>query len=451
MTKGINTRELILGILLEVNRDGEYSHIAIRNTLSKYQFLPKQERAFITRVCEGTIEYMLQLDYIIDCFSKVKVNKMKAPIREILRSSVYQLKYMDSVPASAVCDEAVKLAQKKGFYSLKPFVNGVLRTITREMDHVEYPPEEQHVRYLSVKYSMPERLVVRWLDTYSFEMVEKMLEAFLKERPTSIRCRQYLTSQEETLESLRRQGVEVTPSPYLPYAFGISGYNHILTLDAFLSGRIQVQDVSSMLVAEAAAPQKGDYVIDLCAAPGGKALHIADKMEGFGTVDARDVSEYKVSLIEDNARRAGTINLQATCQDATVWDEDSIGVADVVLADVPCSGLGVIGKKPDIKYKMNPQKQEELVILQRQILDRASSYVRPGGTLLYSTCTIAQEENQDNVQWFLENYPYEAESLDPYLCPALHTESTSQGWLQLLPGIHDCDGFFLARLKRKFL
>lgn len=238
-------------------------------------------------MCEGTLEYQITIDYILNHFSKVKTDKMKPVIREILRSSVYQLKYMDSVPDSAVCNEAVKLAQKKGFYNLKPFVNGVLRTIAREMEEVPYPERSDLENHLSVKYSMPPFLVQKWLREYGEEITEKMLADFLTERPTTVRCRQYLTNQEETLESIREQGILVSPAPYLDYAFYLSGYNHILTIQAFLEGKIQVQDVSSMLVAEVAAPKKGDQILDLCAAPGGKSLHVADKMAGFGMVEAR--------------------------------------------------------------------------------------------------------------------------------------------------------------------
>ncbi|HIW49845.1 MAG TPA: 16S rRNA (cytosine(967)-C(5))-methyltransferase RsmB [Candidatus Blautia intestinavium] len=450
MTNGVNTRELILEILLQINEEGEHSHIAIRNALSKYQFLPKQDRAFITRVCEGTLEYRIYIDYIIDSFSKIKVDKMKPPIREILRSAVYQLRFMDRVPDSAVCNEAVKLTQRKGFYNLKPFVNGVLRTVIRQAEQLEYPPRERNlVRYLSVRYSMPETLVLRWLNDYGEQTTEKMLADFLEEKPLTIRCRTYLNSVEDTCASLRSQGVTVEPAPYLPYARRISNFNHILALDAFIQGRIQVQDVSSMLVAEIADPKKGDYVIDLCAAPGGKSLHIGDKMEGFGTVDARDISPYKVGLIEENIRRTGSINVQARVQDATVFDVDSECLADIVLADVPCSGYGVIGKKPEIKYRSTLQKQEELVILQRNILDKAAEYVKPRGTLIFSTCTVAKEENEENMMWFMNNHPFKLESIDPYLPDELKSESTALGYLQLLPGVHGTDGFFIAKFRRK--
>lgn len=450
MANAINTRGIILDILLEINQKGEHSHIAIGHALEKYQYLSKQERAFISRVCEGTVEYAIQLDYIIDYFSKIKVDKMKPVIREILRSAVYQLKFMDSVPDSAVCNEAVKLAQKKGFYNLKPFVNGVLRAAARNMKQVVYPKKEEDlVEYLKVTYSMPEDLLYRWLNAYGPETTEKILKDFLNKKKTTIRCRQTGVNQKETLESLEEEGVHVEPAPYLDYAFYISEYNHLMALDAFRQGWVQVQDVSSMLVAEAASPKNGDYIIDICAAPGGKSLHLADKMAGYGMVDARDVTEYKVNLIRDNIARADAINIHATCMDGTALDQDSVERADIVLADVPCSGYGVIGKKPDIKYKMTRQKQDEVIILQRQILECAVTYVRNRGTFLYSTCTIAKEENEDNVEWLLKRFPLELESLDPYLPEELHSETTAKGYLQLLPGVHGTDGFFLARFRKK--
>lgn len=444
-----STREIILGILLEINRDGEYSHIAIRSALDKYQYLPKQDRAFITRVCEGTVEYMLQLDYIIGQFSNVKVEKMKPVIREILRSGAYQLMYMDRIPDSAVCNEAVKLAQKKGFYSLKGFVNAVLRNISRNKDNISFPPVSQPVQHLSVVYSLPAWLVEKWLASYDFETVRTMAEDFLKDKPTTIRCAQYMIDTDVTVKRLKEQNVTVEKAPYLDYAYYISDYNYLRMLNVFRMGCIMVQDVSSMLAAEAAAPREGDYVLDLCAAPGGKSLHMADKMQGKGYVEARDLTEYKVQMIEENIGRMNVSNVKAVCKDATVFDKESVGKADIVLADVPCSGFGVIGKKNDIKYKVTRQKQEDLIILQKRILHNASFYVKEGGTLIYSTCTISEEENQNNVKWFTENYPYELESLDPYLPEELRGETTKKGWIQLLPGINKTDGFFIARMKRK--
>ena len=176
---------------------------------------------------------------------------------------------------------------------------------------------------------------------------------------------------------------------------------------------------------------------------------MAEKLNGSGHVEARDLTEYKVGLIQENIERTGLSNVEAVQQDALIFDETSVGKADIVLADVPCSGYGVIGKKPEIKYRVTPQKQEEIVILQRTILDRAAEYVKPGGVLVFSTCTIAKEENEENMMWFMNNHPFKLESLDPFLPQELHSETTALGYLQLLPGVHKTDGFFIAKFRRK--
>ncbi len=449
MTNVINLREIILLALMEIVEEEEYSHIVLRDVLEKYQYLEKRDRSFITRVVEGTLENMIQLDYIIERFSTVRVISMKPVIRTILRMSVYQLKYMDSVPDSAVCNEGVKLAQRKGFYSLKGFVNGVLRSVARNLDKVEYPDaRKQPVTYLSVTYSVPEWILKEWLLVYDFETVEKICEDAHRERMTSIRCNLDKATKEEIVESLKDQGITVEEVPYLDYALEIGDYNYMKAVEAFKKGWFQVQDVSSMLVAEIAAPKWGDYCIDVCAAPGGKSLHLSDQLKGSGHVEARDVSDYKVSLMKENIERIGNINMEAVLADATVFDQNSVEKADILLADLPCSGLGVMGRKTDIKYKMTPAKQAELVKLQRKILDTVHSYVKRGGTLIYSTCTIGAQENQLNVKWFLENYPFKLESIEPYLCPELRSKTTQAGYLQLLPGVHRTDGFFIARFKR---
>ena len=203
-----------------------------------------------------------------------------------------------------------------------------------------------------------------------------------------------------------------------------------------------------MLVAEIAGIKAGDFVVDLCAAPGGKTLAVADKLNGTGKVSSRDVSQKKVELIQENVTRMGFHNIEASVKDATVFDSSIMDQADVVIADVPCSGLGVIGRKKDIKYNMTLEKIKSLVPLQREILEKAACYVKPGGVLIYSTCTITKEENTGNIAWFISIYPYKLESIEPYICEELHCKTTKDGYLQMLPGIHKSDGFFMARLRR---
>ena len=413
---------------------------------------------------------MIEIDYILDQFSKTKVKKMKPVIRAILRSAVYQLKYMDSVPDRAVCNEAVKLAVRKGFSGLKGYVNGVLRSVARGLDSVEYPKEK--MEELSVRYSCPKWILDLWGGTYDTEVIEKMLNDFQKEKPVTIRCCLNRGTPEELKERLEAEGVTVAPHPYLPYAFQISGYDHLSELAAFQEGLFTVQDISSMLVAEIASPKAGAQVIDVCAAPGGKALHVAEKllladkkrlhedMDGNadgnaggradGHVEARDLTEAKVELIRENIERTGLTNISAVCRDASVPDPESAGSADLVIADLPCSGLGVIGKKPDLKYKASPDGTDSLVGLQRKILACAQAYVKPGGILVYSTCTVNPAENMDNVHWFLEQYPeFSLDDIHERLCPELRDSVIENGCIQLLPGVHKSDGFFIARLARK--
>ena len=444
-----NLREIILGILMEITEEESYSHVVLRAVLEQYQYLDKRDRAFITRVTEGTLEHMLQLDYIIECFSKVPIYNMKPLIRNLLRMSVYQLKYMDSVPDSAVCNEAVRIAQKRGFYNLKGFVNGVLRNTARGLNSVVYPSaEEDPEKYLSVRYSMPMWIVHRWVEQYGFEITEAICADTHRTRPTTVRCRPDVASKEEIIAELTGQGIQVADHAYLDYALDISGYNYMQAVSAFRKGMIAVQDVSSMLVTEIAAPNWGNSCLDVCAAPGGKSLHLADKLQGSGYVEARDISERKVDVMRKMIDEGKIINLRTRVWDAATFDPAMEKQADIVLADVPCSGLGVIGRKQDVKYKMSEQKQTEIIRLQRKILHVVQNYVKPGGVLIYSTCTIGPEENQMNLKWFLDYFPFRLESIDDYLPKELCGRTTQGGYLQLLPGIHQSDGFFMARLRR---
>ena len=448
MTKAINEREIVLEVLLEITEHGMYSHIVLRDVLNKYQYLEKKERSFITRVTEGTLEHMMEIDYILDQFSKVKVKKMKPVIRNIMRSAVYQMKYMDSVPVSAACNEAVKLAARKGFGSLRGFVNGVLRNVARNLDQIEYPTEP--LKRLSIQYSMPEWILNLWLKAYDSDIVEQMLQAFQRETPLTIRCNLRMVTPKQLKEHLEAEGVTVKVHPYLEYAFHISGFDYLGDLESFQNGEFSVQDISSMLVSELAGPKEGDYVIDVCAAPGGKSLHMAEKLNGSGHVEARDLTEYKVGLIQENIERTGLSNVEAVQQDALTFDETSVGKADIVLADLPCSGLGVLAKKTDLKYKATKEGADSLAKLQREMLKNVQAYVKDEGKLVYSTCTINPAENMDNVHWFLNEYPeFELIDIHGSLCEELQKDVKENGCIQLLPGVHQSDGFFLACMKKR--
>ncbi len=445
-----NSRELAVSMLQEILENQKFSHLVIRDVLDKYDYLDARDKAFIKRVTEGTLERKIQLDGILDQFSKVPVSKMKPFIRTLLRMSVYQLFFMDQIPDRAVCNEAVLLAGKRGFKNLQGFINGVLRNIARNKDNIRYPDKETDLKaYLSIVYSVPEWLIEKWLSEFGSEKTEKMVASFLQAGPVSVRMKEQLLQEEreELIKSWENMGIIVEGHPYLPYAFKLSGVTGMMNLPGFAEGLISVQDVSSMLVCEAADLKGGDVVIDVCAAPGGKSAHAAEKLKDTGKVLARDLTEYKAGLIRSTIERMKMTNMEEQVQDACILRKEDIETADVVFADLPCSGLGIIGKKKDIKYHATKEGLSELAALQRKILDVVWQYVKKDGVLIYSTCTINPAENEENVKWFLERYPFRLESLSPYLPEELKVEGEG-GMLQLFPGMHETDGFFIARLRR---
>lgn len=430
----MNSREIILDILLEISGQNEYSNILITAVLNKYDYLEPREKAFIKHVAEGTLERRIQIDYVLDRYSKVPVRKMKPLIRELLRMSVYQILFMENVPDAAVCNEAVKLAKKRRFQTLQGYVNGVLRTIVREKDKIPYPERDKDiVRYFSICYSMPEWLVRHFQKAYGDEKTEKILQGFLERQPVCVRIDENLEEEtrKEILDAWKRDGVKVKSHPALSYAFLLEGTEGISRLYGYQEGYFTVQDVSSMMVVEKAGIQTGNVVLDVCAAPGGKTMHAACKLHGSGRVIACDVTEYKTQKIEENCERLGYENVTVRVQDARVFDETLEEKADIVIADVPCSGLGVIGKKQDIKYRVTEESLQQITELQREIIRNVVRYVKPGGTLMYSTCTINSGENEKMVEWICEQFGFEKNRM-----------------VQLLPGIDETDGFFYARLRR---
>lgn len=425
-----NTREIILDTLLALERGEEFSHKLIKAVLDKYDYLDGREKAFIKRVTEGSVERAIELDYYLDAFSSVPVKRMKPLIRCLLRMSTYQLLYMDGVPDSAVCNEACKLAAKRKFHNLKGFVNGVLRNVAKNKEKLPLPDKEDGAEYYSVKYSCPRWLVEYWMDSYGEETTEAILKGLLEIHPVSLRFRTDLPKKEkaEYQKAMEAQGVRITPSPYLPYVYLLEGVESVSSLPGFEEGSFTIQDVSSALAVEAAEIKPNDFVMDICAAPGGKGILAAEKADG---VLARDVSESKLSVIKENLQRMKADNVTAEVHDATIFDENYKERADVLLMDVPCSGLGVIGKKRDIKYHVTPESLRSITELQKQIVENSWQYVKRGGTLLYSTCTINPAENEQMVEWITEKFPFKAELQK-----------------QIFPGVMEADGFFYARLRR---
>lgn len=446
----VNEREIVLDMLMEICEKEAYSHMVVRQTLRKYQYLEKRDRAFITRITEGTLENRILIDYVIDHFSKIKVKKMKPLIRNLLRMSVYQILFMDSVPDSAACNEAVKIAIKRSFGQLKGFVNGVLRAIARDKDKVKMPNVSQNpVEYFHIVYSMPVWIVEQFIVQYGMEEASRIIKGLheYKDR-ICVRVNTSKAVKDTIIKILEDEGIVVEQSDVCDSALYISNIDYLENIEAFNEGYISVQDLSSMLVSYIADPKEGNLCVDLCAAPGGKALHMYELMNGNGKVIARDISEYKIGLIEENIDRTEAFGVVAEVFDATVLDEDMIGKADVVIADLPCSGLGVIGKKSDIKYNMTRENEEELVKLQRKILGNAWQYLKKGGTLIYSTCTLNKEENIENMRYIEENYPLKPVDISKYVPVGFCRGTAKEGYLQMLPGIDGSDGFFISRFER---
>ncbi|MCR5557484.1 MAG: 16S rRNA (cytosine(967)-C(5))-methyltransferase RsmB [Butyrivibrio sp.] len=457
-----NTREIVLSVLMEYDKSDTRKKSLLKDTLTKYDYLETRDKAFIKRVTDGCLERNIQIDYVLDSFSKTPVKKMQPFIRSLMRMSVYQIMFMDQIPDSAACNEAVKLAIKHKFSGLKGFVNGVLRNISRNKDKIEYPSKESGggVDYLSVVYSTPLWLCKMWLSEYGFERTEDMLKFFLTARPTTIRVTRGLpqSCDIETLEKeLTAAGAQVKRNSLLPYALELEKTDNIMFLPGFAEGKYAVQDVSSMLVTQIADPQPGQMVVDVCAAPGGKSLHAAERVGVEGKVISRDISERKCDLIRDNAERLGLSNILTQVHDAKIHDEKLNGSADILYLDVPCSGLGILGRKNDIKLNVKPSGLEELEHLQWEIVKSSWDYVKVGGYLIYSTCTVNKAENEDMVKRICDELPFEPvdffdklpkELADSVKQPKDAAGKTSVGQIQLIPGKHGTDGFFIAKLRR---
>lgn len=462
-----NPRAVVLDILIEVLEHGGFSHQTIYRLLNEEGFTSK-ERAFAVRLARGTIENALLLDDCIDQVSKTPVRKMKPLVRIVLREAVYQIRFMDNVPDSAAVNEAVKLMRKRGLSQLSGFVNGVLRGYLRARD----AGKEPQPRTDEARYSTPQWILDLWQESYPSEM-KSILEGLNQKPDLTIAVNTRKISAEDLISRLREEGVEaelleteqfctVTGQPGSK-SEGAGGRQKSSSLDKirlnssvdlerlpeFKEGLFYVQDLSSMLPAEAVmenlsqADDQGSYkqaddqdssnqtdsqgyskqtddqgsgkqadsqapltVIDLCSAPGGKSINMSLLLGENANIISRDQSEEKIGKIRENAARLGIPNIHPQVWDGTKTDPDMIGKADIILADLPCSGLGVFNRKPDIKYRVNEKDLQELQNLQREILTASLPYLKDGGLLVYSTCTVNPGENQENRDWILREAPH---------------------------------------------
>lgn len=449
----VNEREVVLDMLLSL-RESKLSHTILKDTLDSYLYLDKSSRGFITRLYEGTIEKRLYLDFIIDGYSKTPVKKMKPIIMLLLEISVYQLFFMDRVPDSAAINEAVKLAKKRGLTGLSGFVNGVLRNIARNKENIALPDKNKDlIKYLEIKYSTPKAVVEHFINDYGSEKTEEILEAFEEKRPLVARATK---NREELIKKLEAEGVKVSTDTIFPESLKILELDSLSYLESFEEGDFVIQDESSQFIGKIVSLPKGARVLDLCAAPGGKSLLFAE-MEEVDEIISCDISESKTELIEDNIRRIGTDKIRTMVNDASLYNPDFLEGFDLVICDLPCSGLGIMGRKRDIKYNVSIDKIRELAILQKKILENAVRYVKKGGRLIYSTCTMTKAENEENFTFISEFKGFSSVDfsdkirgyVDRYKDGERLVNEAKKGFIRLIPGELGTDGFFISEYMRE--
>ncbi len=441
-------RETALKILYDIGEKGAYSNISVNKYLEASD-LRELDRAFITELVYGTVKWLIEIDYIIAKYSSIKLKKLSPWILNTLRLGVYQVVHTDKIPVSAACNTSVDLAKRYGHQASSRYVNAVLRAVAKNKSNLPFPEEKSSENYLSIKYSHPEWLVKRLVSLFGFNFTKDLLRANNEIAGFSVRVNSLKTTTDRLISLLLEEGIEAEKGKYLEEALVLHNPSSISRLKAFREGLFQVQDESSMLCARVLSPNEGSLVVDVCSAPGGKTTHIAQLMNNKGSIIARDIHQHKLRLIENAAQRLGIDIISTQIFDATQLDNTMIEKADKVLVDAPCSGLGIIRRKPDIKYTRVEDDSNQLKHIQKQILSNASRYVKLGGELVYSTCTILPEENLEIVQDFIkENPSFEMINIENLLPTNLRKDTAKHGYIQLFPNVDLTDGFFICKMKR---
>ena len=443
MTKATPARSLALGVLLAVDRDGAYGSLA----LQKAQ-LPPRELRFATELVYGTLRERSLLDWWLERGTGKKVAQLTPSVRSNLRLALYQCAFLDSVPQRAAVDQAVELARKFSPKAAK-FVNWALRATLRQKEPFALPPKQDPLFYLSTRFSHPSWLVELWLEQLGEEATGKLLEANQKQAPLIIRTNTLATTPEKLALTLLEEGIETVPCSFVPEALQVKCGRPGASA-AFSRGLFLIQSEASQLVSHLLAPKAGERVLDLAAAPGGKTTHLAQLMENKGEIIACDLHPHRVELIEENCQRLGVKIVETICADGREIRGKVEAPFEKVLLDAPCSGLGVMRGKPDLRWHKTPQELSTLPPLQLELLEAAASVTAPGGELCYSTCTINRAENQDLAAEFLATHPdFQPLSLAERLPEgAKQIKLLAHHMLQLLPWEHGLDGFFFALFKR---
>lgn len=442
----MNPREIALKTLLDINRDKAYSNIQL-NRLTK---LDPRDQGLVRELVYGVLENKLYIDHIISKASKIKLKKIHPKILEILRLGIYQILFMDKIPNSAAVNESVKLAKKHGHKATVGYVNGVLRSVSRDLDKFTRVDTKDPIEYLSIRYSHPRWLVERWVEEHGLEFTEGLCKANNQTPSLNIRVNTLLISKEDLKERLEAKGIRIKEGRYALDCLIIEEAHNITELDEFKKGLFTIQDESSMLVAQIMDPREGSLVLDACSAPGGKATHLAQYMNNRGRIICRDIFQHKLKLIEENARRLKIDIIDVESYDALKLDERLVGKVDYVLLDAPCSGLGLIRRKPEIKWNRTLEDIKDLSKLQYDIINVVKSYVKAGGVLLYSTCTIERKENIDLINRFLrENPEFKLLDISDMIKGKENLNTLNEGYIQLYPHIHGTDGFFIVKMVKE--
>ena len=435
-------RELAMQVLQKVHVEGAYANVVLVETLREVQ-LSERDRRFLTELVYGVTKAGASLDYMIGRYV-ADLRKAQPAIRELLRLGFYQIFCMDRVPPSAACNTAVELAKKHGRRGAESFVNGVLRAALREPERAAFP-DGRDARSLALRTWHPQWMVERWIRTYGYERTEELCRCNNTSAPLSMRVNTLRTNRDALMEQLAAVGAQVRASAWVPDGIVLDSHGALDELAALREGLAQVQDESSMLVAHILGAEPGMTVIDACAAPGGKTTHIAQRMENRGRILAFDIYEEKIRRIERNAKRLGISIIEAHLSDACEIGAVYAGQADRVLVDAPCSGLGVLRRKPDARWKKSARDAKTLPSLQHAILESAAQTVKKGGVLVYSTCTMEECENAAVVNAFLETHTdFALEETGRFL----PVQKTAECMVQIMPEADGPDGFFIARMRR---
>lgn len=438
----MNIREAAVRSLLEICRDEGYSNIVVSQTIQRSHFNDR-DRRFYTELVYGTLRRLNYLDWIITQLSTRKLNKLDHVCLAIVRLGLYQIFGLSKVPDSAACNESVKLARKLGNEGMAKFVNAMLRNSIRRRNEFAIPAlEKDVVAHLSLTYHQQEWLVSKWLKDFGKDDTVKLCEYFDTIPDLCIRTNTAHISRDELMARLEGQGLTVRKAAYSPegiYLVGIPGINNLDVLD---EGLAIIQDEPSQLVAHVLDPQPHEIIFDCCAAPGGKTTHIAALGGPTCTVYGADIYEHRLKLIEDNAKRLGLDNVRTMVQNACTIGSSYAGRADRVLVDAPCSGLGVLRHKIDLRWRKKQSDLKTLPVLQQRILDNAAQCVKDGGVLVYSTCTLSKEENTGVVKKFLADHEeFHVDPAGPFV-----SMERQDPWIQLLPQHDHLDGFFICRM-----